>query len=72
MNDMDWRFVRRPEVCRLSGLKASTIYARVANGTFPKPHNLGARAVAWHSAELQAWMSNPSAWVARHQMAAAA
>ena len=39
-----------------TGLSRSTIYARVSEGTFPKPVSLGARAVGWVEAEVQEWL----------------
>ncbi len=39
-----------------TGLSRSTIYARVSQGTFPKPVSLGARAVGWVEAEVQEWV----------------
>jgi prophage regulatory protein len=40
-----------------AGLSRSTIYQRVAEGDFPKPINLGARAVGWLEAEIEEWLS---------------
>jgi prophage regulatory protein len=37
-----------------TGLSRSTIYLRIQEGTFPKPVNLGARAVGWPSTEVAA------------------
>jgi prophage regulatory protein len=39
-----------------TGLSRSTIYARVSQGTFPKPVSLGVRAVGWVEAEVQEWL----------------
>ena len=39
--------LRLPVVKARTGLSRSTIYQRVAEGDFPKPINLGARAVGW-------------------------
>ena len=36
------------------GLSRSTIYLRIQEGTFPRPVNLGARAVGWPSDEVSA------------------
>jgi prophage regulatory protein len=51
------RLMRLPEVREKIGLCRSTIYARVAQGTFPPPVSLGARAVAWPSHEIDAWIA---------------
>jgi prophage regulatory protein len=48
--------LRLPEVKRSTGLSRSTIYLRVAEGTFPKPVSLGGRAVGWLEAEVQDWL----------------
>jgi prophage regulatory protein len=44
--------LRLPSVKARTGLSRSTIYARVAEGTFPKPVALGARAVGWIESEV--------------------
>jgi prophage regulatory protein len=49
-------FLKRPEIEQRTGLKRSTIYDKIKAGTFPKPVKLGARAVAWPEAEVEAWM----------------
>lgn len=49
------RLLRRPQVEERTGLKRSSIYARMAKGTFPKPVSLG-RAVAWVEAEIDSWI----------------
>lgn len=49
--------LRLPTVKARTGLSRSTIYQRVAQGSFPKPVNLGARAVGWIDAEIDAWLS---------------
>ena len=48
--------LRRPEVEARTGLSRSTIYLKVAQGSFPKPVSLGPRAVGWVAAEIDAWL----------------
>lgn len=48
--------LRRKQVEFRTGLSRSTIYLRMKNGTFPKPINLGARAVGWLENEIEAWL----------------
>ena len=50
------RFLRLPEVQARTGLSRSTIYVRLAEGRFPQPVSLGARAVGWIEAEIEKWM----------------
>ena len=49
--------IRRKQVEARTGLSRSTIYLRVAEGTFPAPVNLGARAVGWIEAEISDWLA---------------
>lgn len=48
--------LRLPAVKASTGLSRSSIYLRIAQGTFPKPMSLGARAVGWLEAEIQDWL----------------
>ena len=48
--------LRLPAVKTSTGLSRSTIYLRIAEGTFPKPVSLGGRAVGWLEAEIQEWL----------------
>ena len=54
--DASTRIVRMPSVEARTGLSRSTIYVRVAEGSFPAPVQLGARAVGWIEAEVDAWI----------------
>jgi len=53
---MTHTILRLPAVKNRTGLSRSTIYLRVSQGTFPKPVNLGVRAVGWVEAEIQEWL----------------
>lgn len=55
MNDAHDRFLRRPEVETLIGLKASQIYALVNRGEFPAPIKLGT-ASRWSLRAVTKWM----------------
>jgi prophage regulatory protein len=41
-----------------TGLSRSTIYAYIADGTFPAQRRLGLRRVAWLSTEIKAWIAS--------------
>lgn len=51
------RFIRMKEVCRKTGLAKSSIYGKIAAGTFPLPIRLSERAVAFVESEIDAWMA---------------
>ena len=57
---MSNRIYRRPDVENLVGLSRSTLYAMMAEGTFPKPVKLGKRAVGWHERDVLAWIQSRS------------
>ena len=59
--------LRLPTVRQRCGLSRSTIYLRISRGTFPKPVNLGARAVGWIEAEIEEWLAQQ---IAKSRMAA--
>jgi prophage regulatory protein len=63
------KFLRLPAVLERCGHKRSTLYLAVAQGRFPKPVNIGERAVAWVESEIDAWIA---ARVAESRQAATA
>lgn len=51
--------LRRRQVERRVGLTRSPLYARIKDGTFPKPIRLGSgRAVGWIESEIDAWLTD--------------
>ena len=52
------RLLRRPEVEARTGLARSTLYAAMAEGTFPRPVRIGRRAVAWPEDAVEQWVAH--------------
>ena len=50
--------LRLPLVKARTGLSRSTIYLRTAEGSFPKPVSLGARAVGWLESDIEQWLTS--------------
>ncbi|SNT30336.1 transcriptional regulator, AlpA family [Noviherbaspirillum humi] len=51
------KILRRRHVEAKTGLARSSIYQRIAAGSFPKPINLGGpRAVGWVESEIDQWI----------------
>lgn len=50
------KILRLPNVKARTGLSRSTIYLRIAEGTFPAPVSLGGRAVGWIEQEVNDWL----------------
>ncbi|MEL0439215.1 helix-turn-helix transcriptional regulator [Phycobacter sp. K97] len=55
---MHVRIYRRPDVEKMVGLSRSTLYAMIAEGTFPKPIKLDKRAVGWREDQVQSWLNS--------------
>jgi prophage regulatory protein len=54
MTDHPLRIIRLPELKELTGMSRSCIYAAMADGKFPAPKKLGARAVGWLARDVEA------------------
>ena len=52
------RLLRRPDVEAHTGLSAASIYRLMKTADFPRPVKTGKRAVAWHDADVDAWISS--------------
>ena len=53
---MSIKILRRPEVEQIVGLSRSTLYAMMAENTFPKPIKLGKRAIGWPDNVIAGWI----------------
>ncbi len=51
------RMLRRKEVEQITARSRSAIYEGMANGTFPRPIKIGARAVAWPEPVIRNWIA---------------
>jgi prophage regulatory protein len=53
--DVAVMFLRLQAVIRVTGLSRSTLYRLIADERFPRPVQLGPRAVAWRRTDIDAW-----------------
>lgn len=51
-NQLLQALLRKKEVLRLTGWSNSTLYNRIADGSFPRPVRTGPRCVAWPTREV--------------------
>lgn len=51
------RLIRRKEVQEKTGLGASSIYALMVQGEFPKAISISERRVAWIESEVNQWIA---------------
>jgi len=54
----DERLLRLRDVKEKTGLGSSTIYRRLADGSFPVPRILGPNTVRWLQSEIDAWIKS--------------
>lgn len=50
------RVLRKPQVTKITGLSAATLWRQVKTGRFPRPIRLSAQAVGWIESEVFAWL----------------
>jgi prophage regulatory protein len=53
---MSTTILRLPAVKARTGLARSTIYLRIAQGTFPRPIRLGERSVGWVEETIEGYL----------------
>ena len=58
MSILTQKLLRLPQVKQATGLSKSAIYARIAEGTFPRQIPIGPRLVVWVDADIQNWISD--------------
>ena len=51
------RILRLPDVMARVGLRRASIYLHMSKGSFPKPINLGLRAVGWLESDIDGWIA---------------
>jgi prophage regulatory protein len=54
---MTIRIIRRSAVSKRTGKSRSTIYAEMAEGKFPRPVQIGPRAVGWVESEIEEYLA---------------
>lgn len=50
------QFIKINEVINRTAKSRSSIYLAVSRNTFPAPHKIGERAVAWLASDIDAWI----------------
>lgn len=55
------RFIREPEVQRITGLSRTTRWRLQRDGKFPQRRQISPNSVGWLASEISTWMSEQSA-----------
>lgn len=61
------RIVRLKTVLIRTGLSRSTIYRKIAEGTFPPQLKISANGAGWHESDISRWVANPAGWRPRSE-----
>lgn len=56
------RIIRMRTVLHRTGLSRSSIYRKIAEGTFPPQLKIGAHGAGWHESAINAWIADPADW----------
>ncbi|WP_322067285.1 recombinase family protein [Burkholderia ubonensis] len=58
--------IRLKTVLARTGLSRSTIYRKIAEGTFPAQIRISVNGAGWRVSEISRWIANPVGWRPRH------
>ena len=56
------RIVRLKTVLARTGLSRSTIYRKIAEGTFPAQLQISTNGTGWHESDIDRWIADPVGW----------
>lgn len=56
------RIIRFDTVRARTGLSRSTIYRKIAEGTFPAQLKISTNGAGWHESDINRWIANPAGW----------
>ena len=56
------RIIRLTTVLARTGLSRSTIYRKIAVGTFPAQIRISVHGAGWRESEINRWVADPVGW----------
>ena len=56
------RIIRIKTVQARTSLSKSTIYRKIADGTFPPQIKISVNGAGWHESDIDRWIADPPAW----------
>lgn len=56
------RIIRMRTVQARTGLSRSTIYRKIAEGTFPARQKISVNGAGWKESDINRWVANPAGW----------
>jgi prophage regulatory protein len=56
------RIVRLKTILARTGLSRSTIYRKIAEGTFPAQIRISLNGAGWRESDIDRWIADPTGW----------
>lgn len=56
------KILRMRTVLERTGLSRSTIYRKIAEGTFPAQLKISTNGSGWYESDINRWIANPASW----------
>ena len=56
------RIIRLKTVLARAGLSRSTIYRKIAEGTFPAQVRISVNGAGWRESDIDRWIADPAGW----------
>jgi prophage regulatory protein len=63
------RIIRLKTVLARTGLSRSTIYRKIAEGTFPAQLKVSTNGSGWHEWDIDRWIADPVSWRPKSEIA---
>lgn len=56
------RIIRMKTILARTGLSKSTIYRKIAEGSFPAQLKISTNGAGWRESEINRWIADPAGW----------
>lgn len=60
------RIIRLRTVLSRTGLSRTTLYRKIAEGTFPHQVKISVHGAGWHESAVNRWIADPAGWQAEN------
>lgn len=61
------RIIRLKTVLARTGLSRSTVYRKIAEGTFPPRLKISVNGAGWRETDIDRWIADPAGWRATNE-----
>lgn len=56
------KIIRLNTVLSRTGLSRTTLYRKIAEGTFPRQVKISVHGAGWHESAINRWIADPAGW----------